>query len=81
MILQAMVGLRPDAFDVGTLNTAIVAAVTLGMLSGHWYLRGRTLESVWERVAPIGRAVILAVMLTAIVLSPGQDRAFIYFQF
>jgi len=55
---------------------------TLGlMLIIHYRLRNSSLESAAERLPWWLRAAALAGMLLAIVTMPGEDRAFIYFQF
>lgn len=55
--------------------------VTVGMLTVHWSMRNTTLEDVAKRTPWLLRAVIIAVMITLTVMMPGEDRAFIYFQF
>jgi hypothetical protein len=51
------------------------------MLCTHWLMRDTTWEEVFRKLATPVRVVVLAVLLTLIVLAPGEDRAFIYFQF
>ena len=59
----------------------MVIAVNLGFFAGHWILRDSSLEAVAEKISWKLRAVILAAILLTLILSPGEDRAFIYFQF
>jgi D-alanyl-lipoteichoic acid acyltransferase DltB (MBOAT superfamily) len=47
----------------------------------HWLLRDTVLESVVRRCPWWLRSVVLAAMLVAMATKPGEDRAFIYFQF
>ncbi|MFQ5609190.1 MAG: MBOAT family O-acyltransferase [Woeseiaceae bacterium] len=58
-----------------------VLGVTAALLGTHWYMRqrefGSTLRSLpWPLIG-----LILAAMLIAILLSPGEERDFIYFEF
>jgi hypothetical protein len=47
----------------------------------HYLLRDTSLEAVVSRTSLGIRVVVLTAMILAIVLCPGADRAFIYFQF
>jgi hypothetical protein len=51
------------------------------LLAVHRLLRDTTLETVVERTAWPVRAFALFAMLLSLLLFPGIDRAFIYFQF
>jgi D-alanyl-lipoteichoic acid acyltransferase DltB (MBOAT superfamily) len=55
--------------------------VILSALLFQWLMRNTSLEAVARRVPWWGRAVLMAAMMAAIVMSPGEDRAFIYFAF
>lgn len=59
----------------------MVIAVNLALFAGHWILRDSSLEAVAKKISWKLRAVILAAILLTLILSPGEDRAFIYFQF
>ena len=84
---SAMFGLAPsDAvqFGLGGFGKmeALFVVMTMGpILAVQWGMRDATLESVANKCPWLIRAVILALMLIAIALMPGEDRAFIYFQF
>ena len=58
-----------------------VLVVVSALLIGHWLLRDVGIERAWNRAPTALRLVIVALMLTAIIIAPGDDRAFIYFQF
>jgi alginate O-acetyltransferase complex protein AlgI len=58
-----------------------VLAVTAALLVGHWAFRDSSLEAAAARTPWPLRSLILAGMIVLIFLSPGEDRAFIYFQF
>jgi hypothetical protein len=47
----------------------------------QWLMRNSSLEAATARVPWWGRAVLMAAVMAAIVMSPGEDRAFIYFAF
>jgi alginate O-acetyltransferase complex protein AlgI len=52
------------------------------MLLGHIWIRETTLEEAISRVPPLVRATVFGALLVSIVLSStGDSRAFIYFQF
>lgn len=80
MLITAMFG-----GDKGTLVTAAEAVTVLFlnamMFSTHWALRNRSLEAVANRMNWRLIAVLLAGLILALALAPGDDRAFIYFQF
>jgi hypothetical protein len=51
------------------------------MLGTHWLMRDTTVEAVAKQVPWWGRSCALSLLLIALVLAPGDNRAFIYFQF
>lgn len=80
-LLRAMA--RPSAtFDLLPRSQAALAvAVIAFMLIGQWHLRRRSLEE-WVAAVPWWtRSAALALLIVALVLAPGDTRAFIYFQF
>jgi D-alanyl-lipoteichoic acid acyltransferase DltB (MBOAT superfamily) len=62
-----------DMFTVGAVMSTLVAL--------HILLRDTTLEAAAARIPIIAKILIIVSMVVAIALSPGEDRAFIYFQF
>lgn len=58
-----------------------ILIVTVGILAFHWLLREHSLERAVERCPWVVRSFLIAAMIVAILMSPGEDRAFIYFQF
>ena len=66
---------------VRAMEGLAVLAVTAALLVGHWALRDSSLEEAASRAPWPLRSLILATMIVLIFLSPGEDRAFIYFQF
>ncbi len=81
-IVQAGLLLLPrrETFVSGAQASTVIA-VTIVLLALHWSLRAITLEQAAERVPGAIRGIVLGLMLALIALSPGEDRAFIYFQF
>jgi D-alanyl-lipoteichoic acid acyltransferase DltB (MBOAT superfamily) len=55
--------------------------VAAALVVGQFCLRNSNLEAVVERLAWPVRAGFVAVILIALVLTPAEDRALIYFQF
>ena len=51
------------------------------LLVGHWLLRDMGVARAWDRTPTAIRLLLIGLMLTAILIAPGDDRAFIYFQF
>jgi D-alanyl-lipoteichoic acid acyltransferase DltB (MBOAT superfamily) len=66
---------------VTAVDAACVGAISVGLLAAHWLLRDSSLEQAVGRLPWWLRAVGLALLLIGLVLAPGDDRAFIYFQF
>lgn len=69
--------------EVFLTNAEAVTVVVhiAALMSVHWFLRHTTLEDAAARIPVAIRGGILGVLLALIALSPGEDRAFIYFQF
>ncbi len=66
---------------LGQGDIATVATVSAGLFGFHFAMRNRSYEDLVSGT-PVGiRAFGLAVMLIILSLTPGDDRAFIYFQF
>lgn len=77
-IVAAMAG-----FGSGTVHGDYQAALIpiALLLATHWSLRDTTLEAAVARTPTPIRVLVLSAMLICLVLFPGVDRAFIYFQF
>ena len=58
-----------------------IVALTASVLMVHWLLRGKSLEQVFRGTPWWARACAMAVLLWLIAIMPGENRAFIYFQF
>jgi alginate O-acetyltransferase complex protein AlgI len=73
---------RPGTVQLVTrFEVATILGITLVLLAGHWLLRNTTLEHAVARLPWWVRALGLAILLVSLILAPGDDRAFIYFQF
>ncbi|MCA9116867.1 MAG: MBOAT family protein [Planctomycetaceae bacterium] len=79
--LGAFLGQSAGLRVVDSDQVLLTLGVMSGMLWTHWVMRDSTLEDLFERVPSLCQACAIAAMLTIIVLMPGEDRAFIYFQF
>ncbi len=81
-IVQAGLFLLPQReVYVSESETILVIFVIGVLLTFHWLLRNITLEQAAEHIPSTARGMILGLMLVLIAVSPGEDRAFIYFQF
>lgn len=58
-----------------------VLGVNAYVLGSHWLLRDSSLEEAAARVPWWVRSVVLLIMIIAVIFKPGDNRAFIYFQF
>nr|NJM01243.1 MBOAT family protein [Desulfobacula sp.] len=66
---------------LGQGDIAVVSAVSACLFGFHFAMRNRSCEDL-AAITPTGiRAFFLALMLIILSLTPGDDRAFIYFQF
>ncbi len=66
---------------LGNLEVLTVLTVLASLLATHWFMRDRSFESVFKGLSWPVAGLILGAMLIAIVLSPGEERDFIYFEF
>jgi len=65
-----------DAAGVATVSSVIAAT-----FAAQWWLRDADLEQRFTDLPLVARGLFLFVLLASILLAPGDDRAFIYFQF
>jgi alginate O-acetyltransferase complex protein AlgI len=81
--LASMVGRTPDqqGYMLTPLQMGIVITITIAMLAIHWSLRSTSVEALADRSPRWLRAIVLGIMLFMLMIVPGEDRAFIYFQF
>ena len=66
---------------IGGLRALTAATVIAAMFVGQWLLRDTPQEVLWRRLPWWLRSTVLAVLLGAVILAPGDERAFLYFQF
>lgn len=64
--------------DFAQQLSLLIFAALVGV---HWWFREGDTKQWLSHLHPIWRGVLLATLLTLIVLSPGENHAFIYFQF
>ena len=72
---------RADIVGISDLRVFTAMAIVASMFALHCFMRDRTTESVWSRMPWPVRSLLLAGMIVALMLVPGDSRAFIYFQF
>ncbi len=81
-ISQSMLGLNSYTDHLLEREEVLESAVIVGCLfMVHWMMRDRNLEALAERTPWWIRAIFLSILLLSITMMPGEDRAFIYFQF
>ena len=75
--------LRPfQAAALVTLNDiTTVVLVMVGLITAHICMRHRSFDKTLKALPWPFLATLIAVMLLAILLSPGEERDFIYFEF
>jgi len=73
-------GLSPDLY-VGKIMLGKTLLTVGVLLAVHWRLRSSSLEALVEKTPWWVRSAALAAMLILMATMPGEDRAFIYFQF
>ena len=82
-ITAAMFGWVADeaAIELNSSDVGVSLGVTLALLGLHGFLRDQTLEDASSRCPWWINSLWVTGMILAIIFSPGEDRAFIYFQF
>ena len=80
-VLQAMFGIGTTGRTMSFVDYELVLPVLAIILGVHWAMRARGIEDLAVKTPWLVRSAALAVMIAAIVLAQGKDRAFIYFQF
>lgn len=58
-----------------------VISVVIGLLGFHWLMRESSFEEVAMKLPYWITYLIILIMIIAIILLPGENRAYIYFQF
>jgi len=82
-IVRALVGLTPGGAtrELPLVDYRLVLGAFVGVVGIQWALRDRSFESVVERTPWAVRGIVLGVLVAALVVMQGEERAFIYFQF
>ncbi len=82
IVLRGMFGGNGGAEPIlTTASLAMTALIVGGLVTAHWLMRERTLESMLERAPAVALSAALGVMAFTIVIAQGAGSAFIYFQF
>lgn len=58
-----------------------IIVVILWLLTSHWLLRNSSLEEAFSKMPWWLHSLILSLLIIVIILTPGENRTFIYFQF
>ncbi|MFQ6007268.1 MAG: MBOAT family O-acyltransferase, partial [Woeseia sp.] len=80
-LLVAMLTFDGGERLLGAVEIQAVIVVVAALLATHWFMRNRRFETVIGNLPWPVVGLILGAMLTAMVLSPGEERDFIYFEF
>ncbi|MHC4490279.1 MAG: MBOAT family O-acyltransferase [Planctomycetota bacterium] len=80
MVSSMLTGGRTE-WIAGVPRISLVAVVTVLLLAGHWSLRDSSLEERFRALSWPARSAVMASLLVAMAMAPGDNRAFIYFQF
>jgi len=80
-LLTAMIVLQGGEPLLSAAEVSQVALVVAALLAVHWTMRDSGFEQAARKLSWPLAGLILAAMLVAILLSPGEERAFIYFEF
>ncbi len=82
VVLRAMSAAGPDATSIlASWQTPLVLALTAALLVAHQVLRTATLEARMVQVPMPARAALIGLALFFVVVTPGSNDAFLYFQF
>jgi alginate O-acetyltransferase complex protein AlgI len=82
LVLRGMAGQNVAPRPIlPTFSLLCVAAIVVGLVSAHWLMRTRTLESVVARAPALLVCIVWSLMAFAIIICQGTGDAFIYFQF
>jgi alginate O-acetyltransferase complex protein AlgI len=82
VVLRGMAGGNAAAAPIlPTVDLVTTTLIVTGLVTAHWLMRTRTLESMLQRTPAIPLSAALGVMAFAIVIAQGAGNAFIYFQF
>ena len=66
---------------LSNFQITIVGVIVSSLLGYQWMMRNSCLEHLADRTPPMIRAVFLAILMICLLFTPGDQRAFIYFQF
>ena len=77
VMLQPSTGLAVTSLSQVLTVLGVIAA----LLGTHWFMRKREFGSMLKSLPWPAIGLILAAMIVAILLSPGEERDFIYFEF
>ncbi len=77
----AMLGFSGQELALAYRDYAIIGSVVGVLFVIHFLLRNTTLEHAAGKTHWIIKSFLLALMAVSIVVMPGEDRAFVYFQF
>lgn len=80
-LYTAMLGPLGTAALLSAGDILSVALAIAGLLAAHTFMRNRSFDRTLQRLPWPLLAALIAAMLLSILLAPGEERDFIYFEF
>lgn len=80
-LLNAMFFGQFHASLLSTVQIWFTLTLVGGLLGYQWLMRNSCLEHLAAHIPLAGRAIFLAILMICLLFTPGDQRAFIYFQF
>jgi alginate O-acetyltransferase complex protein AlgI len=80
-LCRTMLGAGPGADSLPGLTLIATWTLAVACLTCHWLTRDLSIDAIWERWRPTNRALACAAMVLLMLLSPDDNRTFIYFHF
>lgn len=82
-ILLSMFALNsaPSQFNIESMYVLMTLLIMSATIMVHWTMRDRSLKEVIDNLPWWIRSILIAGMIITIIVCPGDDRSFIYFQF
>ncbi|RLA42707.1 MAG: MBOAT family protein [Gammaproteobacteria bacterium] len=80
-IVGAILAIRQGSLYLPFNDVIVIFSTVSSILLCHWLLRDTTLEEAASKTPWWLKSLIISSLAAAIIMMPGEDRAFIYFQF
>jgi alginate O-acetyltransferase complex protein AlgI len=74
-------GSKPGLIQLNKSDLLLAPLAIAALLGSHLMMRNRSLEDLSQKAPWWLKAILISVMIFAILTAPGDQHAFIYFQF